>query len=88
LQYTSKGVASIFAGWGAAKLLEVTGSWLPVLWAAIGLDLLAATLAYFWLRPLAARTVARNHVEQSTAAPAVATGLSSASKVRGTSAGN
>jgi OFA family oxalate/formate antiporter-like MFS transporter len=87
LQYTSKGVASIFAGWGAAKLVEVTGSWLPVLWAAIGLDLLAATLAYFWLRPLAARTISRNHVE-AAAAPAVATAMSSASKARGTSAGN
>jgi OFA family oxalate/formate antiporter-like MFS transporter len=90
LQYTSKGIASIFAGWGAAKLVELTGSWLPVLWAAIGLDLLAATLAYFWLRPLAARTTASGQAAQATA-PALgasASAAASASKVRGTSAGN
>ena len=59
LQYTSKGTASIFAGWGAAKLVEAMGSWLPVFWVAVGCDLLAAALALFWLKPLAMRTVAR-----------------------------
>lgn len=53
--YTSKGVASIFAGWGAARLLESTGSWFPVLWTAVGCNLLAAILALFWLKPLVAR---------------------------------
>jgi OFA family oxalate/formate antiporter-like MFS transporter len=71
LQYTSKGVASIFAGWGAAKLVELTGSWLPVLWTAITLDLLAAGLAFFWLKPLAARTIARALAGQGASAPAM-----------------
>ncbi len=53
--YTSKGVASIFSGWGAARLLESTGSWLPVLWAAFACNLLAGLLAFFCLRPMAAR---------------------------------
>jgi OFA family oxalate/formate antiporter-like MFS transporter len=58
IQYTAKGVASIFAGWGAARLLEATGSWTPVLWAAVGCNLLAAVLAFFFLRPMVARMTA------------------------------
>jgi OFA family oxalate/formate antiporter-like MFS transporter len=54
IQYTAKGTASIFAGWGAAALVEAAGSWIPVFWVAIGCDVLAAALAFFWLRPLAA----------------------------------
>jgi len=55
LQYTAKGTAAIFAGVGAAWLVEVTGTWTPVLWVAIACDLIAAVLAFFWLRPLATR---------------------------------
>ncbi|MBI4420296.1 MAG: oxalate/formate MFS antiporter [Gemmatimonadetes bacterium] len=55
IQYTAKGTASIFAGWGAALLLERTGSWVPVFWVAIVCDLLAAGLAIFWLGPLVVR---------------------------------
>jgi MFS transporter, OFA family, oxalate/formate antiporter len=55
LQYTAKGTASIFAGFGAAWLVDVTGSWTPVFWTAIACDLIAAGLAFFWLRPLATR---------------------------------
>ncbi len=62
IQYTSKGVASIFAGWGAAKLLEATGSWTPVLWAAFGCNLLAAVLAFFCLKPMVAKITARHDV--------------------------
>ena len=57
--YTSKGVASIFSGWGAAKLLEATESWLPVLWAAFACNLLAAILAFFCLKPMVARITTR-----------------------------
>jgi OFA family oxalate/formate antiporter-like MFS transporter len=53
--YTSKGVASIFAGWGAARLLEAMGSWTPILWAAAAGNLVAALLALFCLKPMAAR---------------------------------
>jgi MFS transporter, OFA family, oxalate/formate antiporter len=52
LQYTAKGTASILAGWGAAVLVEWTGSWVPVFSAAAAFDLLAAALAFFWLKPL------------------------------------
>ena len=55
LQYTAKGTASIFAGFGAAWLVDVTGTWTPVLYTAIVCDLIAAALAWFWLRPLAAK---------------------------------
>jgi OFA family oxalate/formate antiporter-like MFS transporter len=55
IQYTAKGTASVFAGWGAAKLVELAGSWIPVFWVAVSCDLLAAGLAFFWLRPLVRR---------------------------------
>jgi OFA family oxalate/formate antiporter-like MFS transporter len=62
LQYTAKGTASIFAGWGAAALKDITGSWVPVFWVAVGCDLVAAALAFFWLRPFAAR-LARTRID-------------------------
>jgi len=53
IQYTAKGTASIFAGWGAAWLVETAGSWIPVFWVAVACDLSAAGLAFLWLKPLA-----------------------------------
>jgi MFS transporter, OFA family, oxalate/formate antiporter len=58
IQYTSKGTASIFAGWGAAVILEMTGSWIPVFWIAVGCDLTAALLAILALKPLVASRMA------------------------------
>jgi OFA family oxalate/formate antiporter-like MFS transporter len=55
IQYTAKGAASIFAGWGAAMLVERWGSWEPVFWVAVACDLMAAGLAFFWLKPIVAR---------------------------------
>ena len=50
LQYTAKGTAAIFAGWGAAWVLEQTGTLgRSVFWLAIFCDLIAAGLAFFWL---------------------------------------
>jgi OFA family oxalate/formate antiporter-like MFS transporter len=69
LQYTAKGTASIFAGWGAALLVESTGSWAPVLWVAVACDLLAAALAFFWLKPLVLK-LARGEVERTLRMPA------------------
>jgi hypothetical protein len=43
VQLTFTLFASIFAGWGAAKLLEATGSWTPVLWPRLA--------AICWLPP-------------------------------------
>jgi OFA family oxalate/formate antiporter-like MFS transporter len=55
IQYTAKGLASIFAGWGAAMIMEAAGSWIPVFWVAVGCDALAAVLALFALKPLVAK---------------------------------
>ena len=63
IEYTAKGVASIFAGWGAARVLELFGSWMPVFWIAVVGDLAAAVLALLWLKPLVAHAVARPSVE-------------------------
>lgn len=74
-QYTAKGTASIFAGFGAAWLLELTGSWEPVFWTAVVCDLLAAGLAFFWLRPVAHRlALGREEPVEAlgTAAPSLA----------------
>jgi MFS transporter, OFA family, oxalate/formate antiporter len=55
--YTAKGVATAFAGPGAAWLFARTGSWTKVFWAMIVCDVVAAFMALLWLKPLAARVV-------------------------------
>ena len=72
LQYTAKGTAAIFAGVGAAWLVGVTGSWTPVFWVAIGCDLVAAGLAFFWLRPLATQMTSPNAERERRGVGAVA----------------
>jgi len=77
--YTAKGTGALFAGFGAAWLFEKTGSWTKVFWAMIACDLIAAFLALFWLKPLAARTVEHSNsglqsVDLSAAAPIKARG--------------
>src|SRR5246500_4105432 len=57
--YTAKGMGALFAGAGAAWLFEKTGSWTKVFWAMIACDLIAAFLALLWLKPVAARTIAK-----------------------------
>ena len=70
--YTAKGMGALFAGFGAAWLFEKTGSWTKVFWAMIACDLIAAFLALFWLKPLAARVVqdSERSVPRVDAAPA------------------
>jgi len=51
IQYTSKGIGSILAGPVAAYLMVASGSWLPVFWAAVACNVIAAALAVFWLKP-------------------------------------
>jgi MFS transporter, OFA family, oxalate/formate antiporter len=75
LQYTAKGTAAIFAGGGAAWLAEQTGSWTSVFWIAILCDVIAAGVAYFWLRPLVARITREN---REVPAGATALGLAPA----------
>src|SRR5262249_38680693 len=59
IQYTAKGLAAVFAGWGAAAIMEAAGSWIPVFWVAVVCDLRAAGLAFLWLKPLVVRMTAR-----------------------------
>ena len=65
IQYTAKGIGSILGGPGAAWLMGVTGSWLPVFWTAVACNVTAAALAVLWLKPRVTRMVK----EQGAAAP-------------------
>jgi OFA family oxalate/formate antiporter-like MFS transporter len=64
IQYTAKGVGSILAGPGAALLMSAAGSWVPVFWAAVVCNVIAAGLAVVWLKPRVERMIK----EQSTGA--------------------
>jgi MFS family permease len=57
IQYTAKGVGSILAGPGAALLMSAAGSWIPVFWAAVACNVIAAGLAVLWLKPRVARMI-------------------------------
>ncbi len=50
LLFTAKGAASLFSGWGAARLSEAHVSWTTVLLACAAFDALAAALAFFPLK--------------------------------------
>jgi len=62
IHYTSKGIAAIAAGWGAAKVVEATGSWTPVFWLGVVCNLSAAFVVLFVLRPAIARAMAARRV--------------------------
>jgi MFS transporter, OFA family, oxalate/formate antiporter len=74
--YTSKGLASIFAGPVAALGAAATHSWVPIFYAMVGCDLLAAFLALFWLKPVAIKTYNKaqeqGRLEEEAAARAAA----------------
>ena len=53
--YMAQGVGSVLGGPVAARLHDVSGSWLPVFGVVITLDLLAAVLAIAVLKPMRAR---------------------------------
>ena len=73
LQYTAKGTATFFAGPGAAWLFETWGTWEGVFWVAVFCDLIAAGLAFFWLRPLAHRLASGREQEIPVEAARTAT---------------
>lgn len=50
--YMAQGVGSILGAPVAAMIFERTGSWLPVFYTIIGLDILTGLLALFVLKPL------------------------------------
>jgi OFA family oxalate/formate antiporter-like MFS transporter len=72
IQYTAKGIGSILAGPGAALLMTRAGSWLPVFWAAVACNVIAAGLAVLWLKPRVARLL-REQTETPPAKAATAT---------------
>ena len=72
VQYTAKGLAAIFGGWGAATLMQMSGSWVPVLWAGMACNLIAASTAFFVIRPLVAARLKRLTTEPA-AQPAPST---------------
>ncbi|WP_028921468.1 oxalate/formate MFS antiporter [Pseudonocardia acaciae] len=55
--YVAQGVGAVLGGPAAAYLVSVTGSWSPVFFIVAALDLTAALLAYFVLRPMRRRWV-------------------------------
>jgi MFS transporter, OFA family, oxalate/formate antiporter len=57
IQYTSKGFGSILAGPCAAWLMMASGSWMPVFWAAVACNVIAAGLGVLWLKPRVKRLV-------------------------------
>jgi OFA family oxalate/formate antiporter-like MFS transporter len=58
--YTGKGAAAIFSGWGAAVIASMfAGSFAAPYDIAAACDVLAAALAFFALKPIARKTVAR-----------------------------
>jgi OFA family oxalate/formate antiporter-like MFS transporter len=69
IQYTAKGVGSVLAGPGAALLMARSGSWIPVFWAAVICNVIAAALAVLWLKPRIARLA---KAEISSTPPTVA----------------
>jgi OFA family oxalate/formate antiporter-like MFS transporter len=73
VQYTAKGVAAIFAAWGAAHIVGILGSWVPILWAAVVCDLTAACLALFCLKPLVTSAMKRERAGAAEAPALVST---------------
>lgn len=76
--YCAKGIGALFVPLGNL-MMEATGTWSTVLYTVAALDLLAATLAVFALRPMLAAHVARTDAlvrdEQGRAPRAPAAGL-------------
>jgi len=54
--YTAKGTAALLVPY-ANVLKDLTGSWLPIFQIAMGLNVLAALLAFFVIKPMRGRHV-------------------------------
>jgi len=75
--YTSKGTAAVLVPF-ANVLKEHTGSWLPIFQIAAALNILAALVSFFVIKPLRARKTAREALvpaAAATAALAIAIGV-------------
>jgi MFS transporter, OFA family, oxalate/formate antiporter len=69
IQYTAKGLGSILGVPCAAWLALTVHSWVPVFWAAVACNVIAAALALLWLKPRVARLV-REQGSASVSKPA------------------
>lgn len=79
IQYTAKGVGSIFAGPVAAWLMAMYDSWLPVFLLAVACNVTAAALAVLWLKPLITRLMREQNAgkaQEAAAEPASAQAVS------------
>ncbi len=69
MMYTSKGLAAVIGGYGAAALAAVfAGSFVVPFYIATGLNVLAAVLMFFVIRPLVRSRIAREAPSGSVAA--------------------
>jgi len=69
MMYTSKGLAAVIGGYGAAALAAVfAGSFIVPFYIATILDLLAAVLMFFVIRPLVRNRIAREVVNEASSA--------------------
>ena len=73
LLYTAKGTAALLVPLGS-MLREATGSWLVVLYVAAGVNLLAAVLALFVLKPLRRAFIGRSMIARAEERIAAARG--------------
>src|SRR5438132_1490067 len=64
IQYTAKGIGSILGGPGAAWLALGLQSWIPVFWAAVACNVIAAALAVLWLKPRVTKLIREQNNEQ------------------------
>jgi OFA family oxalate/formate antiporter-like MFS transporter len=70
--YIAQGVGSVFGGPVAAAIRAATGSWVPVFFIVVGLDVVTALLAFFVLRRLRTQWIERS--SRGPAMPAVSFG--------------
>ena len=50
--YMAQGIGSVLGGPVAAALHDTTGTWLPVFYLAVAMDVITALLAFFVLKPM------------------------------------
>ncbi|MEM0373836.1 MAG: oxalate/formate MFS antiporter [Sulfolobales archaeon] len=55
--YTAKGVASQIAGWGAALIASISGTWTVPIYISVIFDIIAAILAIAVLKPMIRRRI-------------------------------
>jgi len=70
--YTAKGTAALLVPY-SSMLADATGSWMPIFQIAMGLNIAAALLAFFVIKPLRGKHVPDSHAIENV--PIYAEGL-------------